>query len=74
MCKCTSSPVSVSLKGDVSFNHVCGCSKCWKPEGSVFAQIAVLGRDNVKVTANEQKLTAACDRIERLLSTLKVMV
>lgn len=56
VCKCTSSPVTVSLKGDVSFNHVCGCTKCWKPEGAVFAQIAVLGRDNVKVTANEQKL------------------
>jgi S-(hydroxymethyl)glutathione synthase len=56
VCKCTSSPVTVSLKGDVSFNHVCGCSKCWKPEGATFAQIAVLGKDNVKVTANEQKL------------------
>ena len=56
VCKCTSSPVTVSLKGDVSFNHVCGCTKCWKPDGSVFSQIAVLGRDNVKVTANEQKL------------------
>ena len=56
VCKCTSSPVTVSLKGDVSFNHVCGCTKCWKPDGAVFAQIAVLGRDNVKVTANEQKL------------------
>jgi len=56
VCKCTSSPVTVSLKGDVSFNHVCGCTKCWKPDGAVFSQIAVLGRDNVKVTANEQKL------------------
>jgi S-(hydroxymethyl)glutathione synthase len=56
VCKCTSSPVTVSLKGDVSFNHVCGCTKCWKPAGATFAQIAVLGRDNVKVTANEQKL------------------
>jgi S-(hydroxymethyl)glutathione synthase len=55
-CKCTSSPVTVSLKGNVSFNHVCGCTKCWKPEGSVFSQIAVLGRDNVSVTANAQKL------------------
>jgi S-(hydroxymethyl)glutathione synthase len=55
-CKCASSPVTVSLKGDVAFNHVCGCTKCWKPEGAMFAQIAVIGRDNVKVTANEQKL------------------
>jgi len=57
-CHCTSSPVTVSLKGNVSFNHVCGCTKCWKPEGATFAQIAVLGRDNVSVTANGQKLKA----------------
>jgi S-(hydroxymethyl)glutathione synthase len=55
-CKCTSSPVTVSIKGDVAHNHVCGCTKCWKPQGANFAQIAVTGRDNVKVTANEQKL------------------
>src|SRR6202034_4120493 len=55
-CKCTSSPVTVSIKGDVAYNHVCGCTKCWKPQGANFAQIAVTGRDNVKVTANEQKL------------------
>jgi S-(hydroxymethyl)glutathione synthase len=55
-CKCASSPVTVSIKGDVAYNHVCGCTKCWKPQGANFAQIAVTGRDNVKVTANEQKL------------------
>src|SRR5258708_11622896 len=56
LCKCTSSPVTVSIKGDAAFNHVCGCTKCWKPEGATFAQIAVTGRDNVNVTANGQKL------------------
>jgi S-(hydroxymethyl)glutathione synthase len=55
-CLCTSQPVTVSLGGDVAHNHVCGCSKCWKPAGAVFAQIAVIGKDKVKVTANEQKL------------------
>jgi len=55
-CQCTSSPVTVSIKGDVAHNHICGCTKCWKPKGVVFSQIAVTGRDNVKVTANEQKL------------------
>ena len=55
-CLCTSQPVTVSLKGDVAHNHVCGCTKCWKPTGANFAQIAVISRDNVKVTANEQKL------------------
>jgi S-(hydroxymethyl)glutathione synthase len=55
-CKCASQQVTVSLGGDVAHNHVCGCSKCWKPDGAVFAQIAVIGADKVKVTANEQKL------------------
>jgi hypothetical protein len=30
--KCGSSPVTVTLKGNTAFNHVCGCTKCWKPE------------------------------------------
>ena len=33
-CKCTSSPVTVSLKGNAAHNHVCGCTKCWKPAGA----------------------------------------
>ncbi len=55
-CHCTSQPVTVSLGGDVAHNHICGCTKCWKPSGTVFSQIAVIGKDKVKVTANEQKL------------------
>jgi S-(hydroxymethyl)glutathione synthase len=55
-CKCASSPVTVSLKGNTAHNHVCGCTKCWKPEGAVFSQIAVISKDNVSVTANAQKL------------------
>jgi S-(hydroxymethyl)glutathione synthase len=55
-CKCASQQVTVSLGGDVAHNHICGCTKCWKPEGTVFSQIAVIGKDKVKVTANEQKL------------------
>src|SRR6202034_1138857 len=55
-CLCSSSPVTVSIKGDVAYIHVCGGEKCGKPQGANFAQIAVTGRDNVKVTANEQKL------------------
>jgi S-(hydroxymethyl)glutathione synthase len=55
-CKCASNPVTVSLKGNVAHNHVCGCTKCWKPEGSLFSQIAVISKDNVSVTSNAQKL------------------
>jgi len=55
-CKCATQQVTVSLGGDVAHNHICGCTKCWKPDGTVFSQIAVIGKDKVKVTANEQKL------------------
>ena len=37
-------------------NHACGCTKCWKPEGASFSLVAVVSRDNLSVTANEDKL------------------
>ena len=55
-CLCASNPVTVEIKGQVAHNHVCGCTKCWKPAGALFSQVAVVGRDNVRVTANEDKL------------------
>ncbi|HTT03448.1 MAG TPA: S-(hydroxymethyl)glutathione synthase [Steroidobacteraceae bacterium] len=55
-CKCSSSPVQVSLKSNVAYDHVCGCTKCWKPQGALFSMVAVLPRDKVSVTANEHKL------------------
>jgi S-(hydroxymethyl)glutathione synthase len=55
-CNCASDPVVVTLKGQTAHNHVCGCTKCWKPKGATFAQIAVISRDNVSVTKNAQKL------------------
>jgi S-(hydroxymethyl)glutathione synthase len=55
-CKCASEPVMVTLASDVAFNHACGCSKCWRPEGASFAVVAVVGRDKLSVTANGQKL------------------
>jgi S-(hydroxymethyl)glutathione synthase len=56
VCKCSDHPVKVAIKGDVAHNHACGCTKCWKPQGAAFSVVAVIGRDNVKVTANENKL------------------
>jgi S-(hydroxymethyl)glutathione synthase len=55
-CKCPSETVTVSLGGNVAFDHVCGCTKCWKPQGALFSLIAVIPRDKVSVTANTQKL------------------
>ena len=55
-CKCATDKVEVKVGGQTAHNHVCGCTKCWKPEGSVFSQVAVVGRDSVTVTKNAQKL------------------
>ena len=55
-CHCASDPVTVSVASQCAHNHVCGCSKCWKPKGALFSQVAVVSRDKVTVTANAQKL------------------
>ena len=55
-CHCAKDPVTVKIEGDVAFNHVCGCTKCWKPKGAVFSLVAVVGRDKLSVTANANKL------------------
>ncbi len=55
-CKCATNPVEVKISGQTAHNHICGCSKCWKPTGSAFSLIAVVGRDKVAVTANADKL------------------
>ena len=55
-CNCKQNAVTVSVKGQCAYNHVCGCTKCWKPSGALFSQVAVVSRDNLKVGANENKL------------------
>lgn len=55
-CHCASDPVKVRVGAQTAHNHVCGCTKCWKPDGAIFAQIAVVGRDAVEVLENGDKL------------------
>ncbi len=55
-CRCADKKVTVAIKGQCAHNHVCGCTKCWKPAGALFSQVAVVGRDNLSVTANGDKL------------------
>jgi len=55
-CKCSDRKVAVAIKGQSAHNHVCGCTKCWKPAGALFSQVAVVPRDNLSVTANGDKL------------------
>ncbi len=55
-CKCADRPVTVAIGAQTAHNHVCGCTRCWKPAGALFSQVAVVARDKVKVTANGDKL------------------
>jgi S-(hydroxymethyl)glutathione synthase len=55
-CKCAKDPVTVRINSNVAFNHVCGCTKCWKPGGAMFSLIAVVPRDKLQVTAHAEKL------------------
>jgi S-(hydroxymethyl)glutathione synthase len=55
-CKCASNPVVVSVGAQCAYNHVCGCTKCWKPAGAVFSQVAVVARDKLSVSQNAAKL------------------
>src|SRR5260370_27036835 len=55
-CKCTTDPVKVTIKSNVLFNHVCGCSQCWRPAGSLFSMIAGGPSHKGGVVANSQKL------------------
>ncbi len=56
VCKCTDRPVKVRVESQSAHNHACGCTKCWKPSGALFAMIAVAPRDKVTVVENADKL------------------
>jgi len=55
-CFCAAAAVEVRVDVKVVHNHLCGCSKCWKPSGARFAQVAVVPTGALHVTANEGKL------------------
>jgi len=56
VCHCATDRVEVRVTGQCAHNHVCGCTKCWKPKGALFSQVAVAPRDKVQVTKNADKL------------------
>ena len=55
-CHCAQDKVVVEIGAQTAYNHVCGCTRCWKPAGALFSQVAVVSRDKVKVVANGDKL------------------
>ncbi|CAM3116307.1 Glutathione-dependent formaldehyde-activating enzyme [Paracoccus nototheniae] len=56
VCHCASNPVKLRVGAQTAHNHVCGCTKCWKPAGAIFSQVAVVSRDAVEVLENGNKL------------------
>jgi S-(hydroxymethyl)glutathione synthase len=55
-CQCANNQVEVTVTANCAHNHVCGCTKCWKPKGAVFSQVSVVPRDKMQVTRNGDKL------------------
>jgi S-(hydroxymethyl)glutathione synthase len=55
-CHCQTNPVTVDISAQTAHNHACGCTKCWKPAGAIFSQVAVVSRDNLNVTSGADKL------------------
>ncbi len=55
-CHCASRPVKVRVGAQTAHNHVCGCTKCWKPQGAIFSQVAVVSRDAIEILENGDKL------------------
>jgi S-(hydroxymethyl)glutathione synthase len=55
-CHCRRNAVEVRVASQCAHNHVCGCTKCWKPAGALFSQVAVVPRDSLSVTAHANKL------------------
>jgi S-(hydroxymethyl)glutathione synthase len=55
-CHCASDPVEISVGAQTAYNHACGCTKCWKPQGALFSVVAVVARDKVSVLKHAEKL------------------
>lgn len=56
VCHCAENQVVVAVHEQCMHNHVCGCTRCWKPKGALFSMVAVVPRESVRVLAHEEKL------------------
>jgi S-(hydroxymethyl)glutathione synthase len=46
----------VAVKSQTVHSHACGCTKCWKPKGALFAMVAAVARDKITIMQNAEKL------------------
>ena len=56
VCTCSQNPVKVTVNSQSAYNHACGCTKCWKPQGALFSLVAVVPRNKLSLTENADKL------------------
>jgi S-(hydroxymethyl)glutathione synthase len=56
VCKCARDQVKVKISGQCAHNHVCGCTRCWKPERAIFSMVAVVPSSSVSVVEHGEKL------------------
>lgn len=56
VCDCPANQVVIAIHEQCMHNHVCGCTKCWKPQGALFSMVAVVPSKSVSVLAHEEKL------------------
>src|SRR3954447_8810204 len=56
VCKCARDQVKVKISGQCAHNHVCGCTRCWKPEGATFSMVAAVPSSSVSVVEHGEKL------------------
>jgi S-(hydroxymethyl)glutathione synthase len=56
VCRCQRDQVKVRVTGQCAHNHVCGCTRCWKPSGALFSMVAVVPSASVSVVEHEEKL------------------
>ncbi|MGH1423862.1 MAG: SRPBCC family protein [Pseudooceanicola sp.] len=58
-CACSSAMIEIEVQAPIRHNHLCGCSQCWKPDGALLAEIAVVPAGSATVTKGGEKLVAA---------------
>lgn len=56
VCACPHRAVRVAITGQIAHNHMCGCTKCWKPQGAILSMAAVVPHENLTVLENADKL------------------
>ena len=55
-CHCTANPVVLRVDGPIYHTHLCGCSRCWRPEAAVFALTAVVPAGRTVLESGRDKL------------------